>query len=1049
MITLSLLYRKLSHTKYLAEYSGLFITLLVIGGIELLNNLLFPIRYPALLYMPAIIYATYLGGIHSGLISILPVILYSLFRFSALDGPFSYSEESITHLLLQAISLPLCVVLMGILKQRAEQSVEIAKTNSILTDILHERTKVEQALRRSESRFRRIYESNIIGIFFWDMSGKITEANDAFLAMVGYSRDDLLAGRIQWSTLTPPEYHSEDGRIIEELVATGLYGPLMKEYIRKDGNRVALFIGASELTGTKKEGVCYVVDITESRNSYGALQASEERLRRLSEAAFEGIAIHDHEKIIDTNQTINTMLGYSPAELIGQSGLVFIAPECREEVVKNTRQDKQRYETVAIRKDGSRLPVEVSVKSSEIAGLPMRVVAVRDITERKRIEEALRRSEALWHSLVQNSSDMLTLIDSEGTILFISSSVTRILGYTAEDLIGANIYLYADPEYRIAMVDLVQRVIRDKQHPVNDWCPVQHASGEWRIVEITVTNMLDNSIIGAIVINSRDVTERMRAAEELEEARRALATLISNLPGMAYRCRDDSDWTFEFVSEGCLELTGYTPEELTGSKLTFKALTHPHDQPNISNQINEAIRQRSSFQLVYRIITADGSIKWVAEYGSAVFSKKGSLIALEGFVTDATERMLAYHRLEQRVEERTREIERRRRVAEGLRDILTILNSHHPLDEMLDTILSHANHLIAADASAIWRPNHEEDMLEVQIARDLAYDLSRRGIRVPRGRGWVSKAIDSRAPVQLVNITRVLAESPDFLPRENRIMMEELSKTYQAMLIVPLVVKDSEAVSGAISFYFRQPRRFSDEEIGLAVTLGDQVALAVENARLRAEVEQTAVAAERVRLARELHDAVTQTLFSVSLTAEVLPRLWERNPDHVWPRLEKLRLLTRGALAEMRTLLVELRPGALTSARLPDLIRQLVEAFSGRTQIRVDLALEGQRYLPPDVQIGFYRIAQEALNNIAKHAQASSVVVQLNLLTNEVQMLIRDNGCGFTRETVTADHMGLSIMQERADATGISLTIESHVGSGTSVSVIWLDQAVEREGPYD
>jgi signal transduction histidine kinase len=140
---------------------------------------------------------------------------------------------------------------------------------------------------------------------------------------------------------------------------------------------------------------------------------------------------------------------------------------------------------------------------------------------------------------------------------------------------------------------------------------------------------------------------------------------------------------------------------------------------------------------------------------------------------------------------------------------------------------------------------------------------------------------------------------------------------------------------------------------------------------LAEKAAQEAVTMERTRLARDLHDAVTQTLFSASLIAEVLPDIWKMNQAEGWNRLDELRQLTRGALAEMRTLLIELRPAALTQVPLPDLLRQLCESLIGRARLPIQLCVEGSGKLPADLQIGLYRITQEALNNIIKHARAT------------------------------------------------------------------------------
>lgn len=206
---------------------------------------------------------------------------------------------------------------------------------------------------------------------------------------------------------------------------------------------------------------------------------------------------------------------------------------------------------------------------------------------------------------------------------------------------------------------------------------------------------------------------------------------------------------------------------------------------------------------------------------------------------------------------------------------------------------------------------------------------------------------------------------------------------------------------------------------------------AVEQARALATME------ERRRLARNLHDAVNQSLFSASLIAEVLPRLWEQHPDEVRAALEDLRRLTRGALAEMRGLLVELQPLKLSDSQLDDLVRLLGDALTGRTNIPVTMTVAGHAVLPSEVQIILYRVCQEALNNIAKHSGASQVLIHLQYDNGTVALSIRDDGCGFDPGQVPPGHYGLNIMQERAKAAGAALTIWSEPGQGAEVAVRW------------
>jgi signal transduction histidine kinase len=221
------------------------------------------------------------------------------------------------------------------------------------------------------------------------------------------------------------------------------------------------------------------------------------------------------------------------------------------------------------------------------------------------------------------------------------------------------------------------------------------------------------------------------------------------------------------------------------------------------------------------------------------------------------------------------------------------------------------------------------------------------------------------------------------------------------------------------------------------MAFASQAAVAIENARLHQQTEQAAVTHERHRLARDLHDAVTQTLFSASLIADVLPKLWERNQEVAWQKLEELRLLTRGALSEMRTLLFELRPDSLIEVDLADLYKHISNAFAARTRVPVVFTQEGQSALQPDVKEVFYRIAQEALNNIAKHAGASEVQLQLVQNEGKVEVVIRDNGRGFDLAALSPENMGLKFTRERAEAVGAEIEIQSQPGAGTCIRMRW------------
>jgi signal transduction histidine kinase len=269
----------------------------------------------------------------------------------------------------------------------------------------------------------------------------------------------------------------------------------------------------------------------------------------------------------------------------------------------------------------------------------------------------------------------------------------------------------------------------------------------------------------------------------------------------------------------------------------------------------------------------------------------------------------------------------------------------------------------------------------------------------------------------------------------------------RAWMWVPLAVKGR--VIGGIGVGHTELGYFTSHHADLALTVANQAAITMVNAELYEHAQALATLQERQHLAQNLHDAINQSLFSAALIAEVLPRLWERDPDEARQSLEDLRRLTRGAMAEMRAMLVELRLSALTDAELSDLLHLLGHALTGRTNIPVNLAITGkgvlqeQGKMPAEVQVALYRICQEGLNNIAKHAKASEVTIELNYEAEAVVLRLYDNGRGFDPAHIPSGHFGLAMMRERAETVGADLSILSQPGNGTEIILCWRPQRDE------
>jgi signal transduction histidine kinase len=254
-------------------------------------------------------------------------------------------------------------------------------------------------------------------------------------------------------------------------------------------------------------------------------------------------------------------------------------------------------------------------------------------------------------------------------------------------------------------------------------------------------------------------------------------------------------------------------------------------------------------------------------------------------------------------------------------------------------------------------------------------------------------------------------------------------------LTVPIPIADS--VFGYITFYYVQTQEFSREYLSLGRTLGDQAALAIENARLRQQAEKLAVLEERSRLARELHDSVTQLLYSLTLFAEAGQRMNKAGDlERTEQFLVRLSETARQAHKEMRLLIFELRPPTVELEGLAGALQHRLDAVEKRSGIETCLQVEGDFDLSPAVEDELFRVAVEALNNALKHASATQVIVRLQAGTRAFSLQVVDNGKGFDLDAASnGGGMGLPGMRERVEKMGGSLQILSKPGAGAQVIV--------------
>jgi signal transduction histidine kinase len=363
----------------------------------------------------------------------------------------------------------------------------------------------------------------------------------------------------------------------------------------------------------------------------------------------------------------------------------------------------------------------------------------------------------------------------------------------------------------------------------------------------------------------------------------------------------------------------------------------------------------------------------------------------------------------------------------AMSDAVLTIAAERRVDAVLQKLADAARSLVSARYTAIGIPDGEGAFATFITSgmSDAQYEALG---ELPRTHGMLGAMLKTPAPYRTTDIQ----DDPRF---EGWPAAHPNMRTF---LGVPIVARGE--VIGA--FYLTEKKgdrgaEFTDEDEELIRTLAGHAAIAIENARLHERSRELSTIEERKRLARELHDSVTQTLFSIGLTAEAAAELVEADPARAREQLGHLQDLTRTAMQEMRSLIFELRPAELETEGLAAALRKHVEVLRRLHDQEIDVTVDAERRLPPDVEKGLLRIAQEALGNALRHSEAAKVSISLAAHDSRVSLRVTDDGRGFDpEEAVTRSRrLGLTSMRERAEALGGTLAIDSEPGRGTTVDV--------------
>jgi two-component system nitrate/nitrite sensor histidine kinase NarX len=510
-----------------------------------------------------------------------------------------------------------------------------------------------------------------------------------------------------------------------------------------------------------------------------------------------------------------------------------------------------------------------------------------------------------------------------------------------------------------------------------------------------------------------DITERKRA--EVEEREQYFRATFEQAGVGIGHVSSDGRWLQ--VNQKLCDILGYSREELIRAT-TPLSVSHPEDVATHQQLHRQLVSgELDTASIEKRYIHKNGSVVWANLTVSAVRSPTGEHDYNIDVIEDITQR--------KRIEAEER---KQRALAETMRETALTLTSTLNFSEVLDHILEGLSRIVPLEAASVL-------LVEDQ------------GPRIVRGWGY-DEGLNPLLEVVLGDVCLPQTENRLFdeivATKEPALLSEWTDhgkweqvpaiQSIRSLICAPIIARDD--VIGYLALHSSTPNFFTSQHSQHLQTFAAQAAVAIQNARAHEQAQMLAALEERQRLARDLHDAVTQTLFTASVISESLLRLGKDDPDVLMPHLEKLYMLNRGALAEMRNLLVELRPEYLLRLHLSTQLRQLADAVKGRKQIDVQVTIHEGKPIPSEAQVAMYRIAQEALNNVVKHSRASRVEVLLDNRADAVKLVIRDNGRGIKLKKADSG-LGMETMRERAASIHASLDIASEAGKGTEVTVIW------------
>jgi PAS domain S-box-containing protein len=729
---------------------------------------------------------------------------------------------------------------------------------------------------------------------------------------------------------------------------------------------------------------------------------------------------------------------------------------------------------------GAYIGVPLIKEGEFVAGLAVHTIAPRDWTpdevalveetaertwaavKQARAEAALRQSEERLRTIIDSARDYaIFCLDLEGTVTSWNTGAERLFGYSEAEIIGVDGRIIYTPEDRaINIPEYEMQKAREAGYAENERWHLRKDNSRFFASGMIRPIRDESGRLTGFTKVARDSTARHLAEQRTLVLQQLAAELSVQMTSYQMEA------TINRAIDHAFGEASVSTFLLSANKETLIRLTSEEESPALQHEVDpipltsrlpltDAVRSGE----IIPIPSQDEYLKRYPHLAELIIEQDfHAAIALPLIVNKAviggttvtfqqpnelsseeSELLRAISHLYAQALQRARlfEMERQARHEAALRAerLMRLQGVTAKLSQVL-TFEQVAQLMVDEAINALGASTGAFNLLEGNDTFAVIYAV---GSRMPEEerKNWLRYPVNGQTP----SGDAALRREPIWLESRADLLnhyptMTRIAELYPgAWIALPLFIE--KRIIGVLGFAFAQAHQFHQEERNFMLALAHQCAQAVERARLYEQSKAIAALEERQRLARELHDAVSQTLFSATTIAQSLPGMWSINPDRALILLQDTVKLNRAAMAEMRTLLLELRPEGIVRTSLNQLIEQLVTALQGRRNIQVDYQREGTEVrFEPDVHVALYRIAQESLNNIAKHSKASRARVLLKQDPKGVMLSISDNGIGFDPSRTTSG-FGMTSIRERAEKIGAVLEMETAPGRGTQIFLKW------------